>query len=233
MTYLFYTANSFNSILTIDGGKNSIVKISEEKNLNKVFIVEKNPSSFPTAFKALGEKLVYGIEFIVCENIESDEIESIETEHKIIIFAKTGSGWNNHLMKLYSTAYVDGHFKGVPRLDFKMINKYWDDDLLMMIPFYDSFIYNNLLKFSCCNISLKQKPLFCLESHDLPYDNILRRKVTEFADANNCDTIETHKVCYRDSIDIIPYQTYKCVQNKSDMEKPNLDGFASDKFCIV
>jgi len=54
MTYLFYTANSFNSILTIDGGENSIAQIAEDKNLNKVFIVEKNPSSFPTAFKSLG-----------------------------------------------------------------------------------------------------------------------------------------------------------------------------------
>ena len=36
MTYLFYTANSFNSILTIDGGKNSIVQISKEKNLNNI-----------------------------------------------------------------------------------------------------------------------------------------------------------------------------------------------------
>lgn len=232
MTYLFYTANSFNSILTIDGGENSIAQIAEDKNLNKVFIVEKNPSSFPTAFKSLGEKLVYGIEFTVCENMDSDSLESIETEHKIIIFAKTGSGWRDSLMKLYSLGYTEGYFKGSPRLDFNKIKEYWTDELLMMIPFYDSFIYNNLFKFSCCNFSLKQKPIFCLEGHDLPYDNILKRKVIEFASANNCETIETHKVCYRNSVDIVPYQTYKCVQNKSDMEKPNLDGFASDKFCL-
>ena len=238
MIYLFYSANSFNSILslsekTIGGGSNSIVEIADEMVLDKVFLVEKNPSSFPLAFKNLGKKLVYGIEFIVCQNIEDKTVSSVETEHKIIVFAKSGSSYSNSLMKLYSIAATDGDYDGQPRLDFNLINKNWSDDLIMIIPFYDSFLYNNFLLGYNCNISLNQNPIFCLESHDLPYDVIIKKKVKEFADQNNCETLNTHKVLYKRKVDIVSFQTYKCIQNKTTIEKPNLEGFASKSFNIV
>lgn len=238
MIYLFYSANSFNSILslsekTVGGGSNSIVEIADEMAMDKVFLVEKNPSSFPLAFKNLGKKLVYGIEFIVCENIEDKTTGSIETQHKIIIFSTTGSAYNDGLMKLYSSAATYGDYNGQPRLDFNTINKNWVEGLIILIPFYDSFLYNNLLLGYNCNISLSKKPIFCIEDHDLPYDKIIKKKVLEFAEQNNCETLQTHKVLYKRKVDIASFQTYKCIQNKSNMEKPNLEGFASNSFNIV
>jgi DNA polymerase III alpha subunit len=238
MIYLFYSSNSFNSILslsnkTVGGGSNSIVEIAEEMALDKVFLIEKNPSSFPLAFNNLGKKLVYGIEFIICENIEDKVVESVETEHKVIILAKDGASYNEGLMKLYSISATEGDFGGQPRLDFKTINENWCDGLVMIIPFYDSFLYNNLLLGSRCNISLTQKPIFCIEDHDLPYDAVIKKKVRQFAEQNNCETLQTHKVLYKRKFDIVSYQTYRCIQNKSSMEKPNLEGFASKNFNIV
>jgi len=238
MINLFYSANSFNSILslsdkTVGGGSNSIVEIADEMAMDKVFLVEKNPSSFPLAFQNLGKKLVYGIEFIVCENIQDKSITSIETEHKIIIFAADGSAYNKGLMKLYSIAATNGDYNGQPRLDFDTINKNWIDGLVMVIPFYDSFLYNNLLLGYNCNISLSQKPIFCLEDHNLPYDKIIKKKVMEFAEQNNCETLHTHKVLYKRKVDIVSFQTYRCIQNKTSMEKPNLEGFASNNFNIA
>jgi len=238
MIYLFYSANSFNSILSLSekavgGGSNSIVEIAEEMSIDKVFLVEKNPSSFPLAFNNLGKKLVYGIEFIVCQNIEDKTPASVETEHKVIIFAKSGSSYSNFLMKLYSIAATEGDYNGQPRLDFKIIDNNWDQDLLMVIPFYDSFLYNNLLLGYKCNISLNQNPILCLENHDLPYDVIMKKKVKQFADQNDCETLDTHKVLYKRKIDVISFQTYKCIKNKTNIEKPNLEGFASKSFNIV
>ena len=54
MIYLFSSANSLNSILTIDkkskeGGSDSIFQLAKENNIDQVFLIEKNPSSFPQA----------------------------------------------------------------------------------------------------------------------------------------------------------------------------------------
>jgi DNA polymerase III alpha subunit len=241
MIPLFSSANSFNSILTIDkkskeGGSDSIFDICVENNLKECFLIEKNPSSFPQALKNATEKgiqLIYGLEFIVCADSDNKELDSIETEHKIFVLAKSGKGYKESLMKMYSDAATRGNFKGLPRTDFKYIDKFWSDELVMMIPFYGNFLERNLFSFSNCLVNFKKyNPVFCLEYHELPLDKFMRQKLEKYAGDNGFETLETKRVYYKDEGDFLSYLTYAVIQNKSSIECPNLDGMCSKKFAF-
>lgn len=238
VTYLFSSANSFNSILTVErafsekeGEADSIFTIAKEKGLKEVFIAEKNPSSFPSALKNAkdaGVQLIYGIIFTVCADMEDKTIDSIPTEHKMIFFAKSGIGYREGLMKLYTEAGTRGMFNGLPRIDYRCIKKY-ASHLFCIIPFYDSFIYNNSFNFGQCFIDLDFDHAFAVENNELPFDKLLKKRVDKFAEGN---IINTQTVYYKKEEDFLPYMVYRCIQNRSDMLAPNLNGFFSRKFHV-
>ena len=63
-------------------------------------------------------------------------------ESKCILFCKNKAGYER-LLDISSTASTEG-FYYVPRIDYKSLDKFWDDkDLLYAVPFYDSFIHKN------------------------------------------------------------------------------------------
>lgn len=238
MIHLFSSANSFNSILTIDkeskgkGGSDSIFTIAEELNLDKIFLIENNPSSFPQALKNGGEKLVYGLKLTVCQDSDEKTLESCETEHKLIFLAKSGKGYKKGLMQLYSDAATRGNYGGLPRTDFKRIKEFWSDQLVMMVPFYGNFLHKNLTTFSNCMVNFKgYDPVFCVESHNLPLDRLMEKNIREYCKGKH-EVIETNRVYYKNKEDALSYQVYMCIQNKSNMEKPNLEGFCSDEFFV-
>lgn len=238
MINLFSSANSFRSILTVDkkskadGGSDSIFTIAEELGLDKIFLIEDNPSSFPQALKNGGDKLVYGLNLTVCNDSDDKTPESSETEHKIYFLAKSGKGYKESLMRLYSDAATRGNYDGVARTDFKRIKEFWSDELVMMIPFYGSFLHKNLTTFSHCMVEFAgYDPVFCVESHNLPLDKLMGKKVKEYC-GDAYEVIETNRAYYKDESNALAYMVYMCIQNKSDMEKPNLDGFCSGEFYV-
>lgn len=242
MIYLFSSANSLNSILTIDkkskeGGSDSIFQLAKENNIDQVFLIEKNPSSFPQALSnatELGLQLVYGLSLTVCEDSDDKELESISTEHKMVFIAKTGEAYKNILMKLYSDAATRGNYNGLPRTDFDRIKEFWGEDMLMMVPFYDNFLHKNLFSFGNCLVKFHEyNPTFCVEYHELPLDRMMAIKIKEYCKENNYDYINSHSVRYKSEEDIDAYLTYRCIQNKSSIQCPNLEGFSSNKFSLI
>lgn len=80
------------------------------------------------------------------------------------------------------------------------------------------------------------RPTFFLENNNLPFDNLIRERVKEFAREHKCETEETKSIYYKTRKDVEAFQTYKCIcgrqfQSKS-LAKPNLDHFGSDEFCV-
>lgn len=105
----------------------------------------------------------------------------------------------------------------------------------MAIPFYDSFIYNNLMKFSNCTPNFDFcKPVFFIENNGLPFDNFLSEKVSEYCRSNDLKTEQTKSIYYKQNKDVAALQTYKCITGRSfgnkTLSKPNLDHFGSDQF---
>lgn len=229
------------SILTLDDpskvtpeGSDSILEIAKTHNLKQVVLLESTFIGFKKAFdsfQAADIQLIFGIRFKICNDRLAEDRE--KTEHKICLFAKNDLGCKE-LMKLYSTAQTK--FGGF--LDYSLLKERLTDNLLVVIPFYDSFIHCNALHGGQClpDLSFCQ-PIMWLGEHGLPFDHILRRKTVDFAAKNGYETQEIHHIYYKNRADIDAYQTYKILCNriggqKQTLENPGMANFSSSEFCL-
>jgi len=228
------------SILTLedkdekDDYPDSIIQICKENKMKEVYLVEDNMSSFLEAYSNCRKnniKLNYGLRISVTESMSDKSEESKAKSSKIILFFKNKKGYQR-LTKLYSIAAKEG-FYYEPRLDYETISKNWTDDLILCIPFYDSFIFNNTLKNSLCIPQFDfTKPIFFIEDNDLPFDSLVKQKALSFAENNNLKIYKTQSVFYKERKDFKAYLTFRCINNRSVLNKPNLDHMSSNEFCF-
>jgi DNA polymerase III alpha subunit len=231
------------SILTLDdpithkeGRADSIFSIAKENNLKEVVLVEDSLTGFLQAKKvaeSMGIQLIFGLRVDMCENSKVNPKESQDSRHKIIIFAKNSNGCIL-LNKIYSQAFSES-FNAV---DKKILKNHWnDEDLKLAIPFYDSFIFQNTMKFGNCTPNFSfTKPTFLLENNSLPFDLLLRSRVMKYAAENKCETEQAKSIYYKNKKDVSALQTYKCITGRTfgnkTLSKPNLDHFGSNEFCF-
>jgi DNA polymerase-3 subunit alpha len=228
------------SILTLedkpetDEYPDSIIQIAKENKLSEIFLVEDNMSSFLEAYtntKNNNIKLNYGLRVSVTENISDKTDESRLKNSKFILFFKNKKGYEL-LTKLFSIAAKDG-FYYEPRLDYSTIEKNWTEDLILAIPFYDSFIFNNTLKNTICVPQLNfTKPIVFIEDNDLPFDLIVKEKMLSFAEKNDLEVFNTKSIYYNSKKDFKTYLTFRCINNRSILNKPELDHMTSNEFCF-
>ena len=228
------------SILTLedkdekDDYPDSIIQICKENKMKELYLVEDNMSSFLEAYSNCRKnkiKLNYGLRISVTESMSDKSEESKAKSSKVILFFKNKKGYQQ-LTKLYSIAAKEG-FYYEPRLDYKIISKNWTDDLILCIPFYDSFIFNNTLKNSLCIPQFDfTKPIFFIEDNDLPFDSLVKQKALSFAEKNNLKIYKVQSVFYKERKDFKAYLTFRCINNRSVLNKPNLDHMSSNEFCF-
>jgi DNA polymerase-3 subunit alpha len=228
------------SILTLedkdekDDYPDSIIQICKENKMKEVYLVEDNMSSFLEAYSNCRKnkiKLNYGLRISVTESMSDKSEESKTKSSKIILFFKNKKGYEQ-LTKLYSIAAKQG-FYYEPRLDYETISKNWTDDLILCIPFYDSFIFNNTLKNSLCIPKFDfTKPIFFIEDNDLPFDSLVKQKALSFAKKNDLKIYKVQSVFYKEKKDFKAYLTFRCINNRSVLNKPNLDHMSSNEFCF-
>jgi len=228
------------SILTLedkserDEYPDSIIQIAKQNKLKEIFLVEDNMSSFLEAYSNCRKnkiKLNYGLRISVTESMSDKSEESKTKSSKIILFFKNKKGYQQ-LTKLYSIAAKEG-FYYEPRLDYETISKNWTDDLILCIPFYDSFIFNNTLKNSLCIPQFDfTKPIFFIEDNDLPFDSLVKEKAVSFAEKNGLKIYKAQSIFYNLREDFKAYLTFRCINNRSILSKPNLDHMSSNEFCF-
>ena len=228
------------SILTLedkdekDDYPDSIIQICKENKMKELYLVEDNMSSFLEAYSNCRKnniKLNYGLRISVTESMSDKSEESKTKSSKIILFFKNKKGYQQ-LTKLYSIAAKEG-FYYEPRLDYETISKNWTDDLILCIPFYDSFIFNNTLKNSLCVPQFDfTKPIFFIEDNDLPFDSLVKQKALSFAEKNDLKIYKAQSIFYKERKDFKAYLTFRCINNRSVLNKPNLDHMSSNEFCF-
>jgi DNA polymerase III subunit alpha len=216
----------------VDNYPDSIIQIAKENKLKELFLVEDNMSSFLEAYTNTRNnniKLNYGLRITITESIEDKSEESRSKNSKIIIFFKNNEGYSR-LTKLYSKASKEG-FYYEPRLDYKVLSENWSDDLLLCVPFYDSFIYNNTLKNFICvpNFSFT-KPIVFIENNDLPFDIIIKNKMLNFIKENNLEVFLVKSIYYKNKKDFKSYLTFRCINNRTTLNKPEIEHMSSDSF---
>jgi DNA polymerase-3 subunit alpha len=228
------------SILTLedkdemDDYPDSIIQICKQNKMKELYLVEDNMSSFLEAYSNCRKnqiKLNYGLRISVTESMSDKSEESKAKSSKIILFFKNKKGYQQ-LTKLYSIASKEG-FYYEPRLDYETISKNWTDDLILCIPFYDSFIFNNTLRNSLCIPQFDfTKPIFFIEDNDLPFDSLVKEKALSFAEKNGLKIYKAQSIFYNLREDFKAYLTFRCINNRSILSKPNLDHMSSNEFCF-
>jgi DNA polymerase III alpha subunit len=223
------------SILTLDdtekdGGPDSILSICEEHKIKNLILVEDSMTGFVTAHNRCKEReinLIFGIRITCCNDVNEDD----NSDHKIVIFANNDDGCRL-LYRIYSYAHTQHEGK----VDFKFLNSIWNDSVDLVIPFYDSFIYNNNLHLKKCVPDFsKITPVFWLEENGLPFDHLLIAKVQKFASNIGAKCKDVKSILYKNREDVEALQTYKILCNRNfgkaaTLSSPNLNHFGSQEF---
>ena len=211
----------------------SIIDIAKKLNLDKIYLVDDSISGFLEAYKSCEDAkldLRFGLRLTVCDDIESKTAESRDKEHKIIIFTKNTEGYYN-LIKISTLASIDG-FYYYPRIDCKNLKRLWNDkNLILCIPFYDSYIFKNNLTYSICIPDFSFcNPTYFIEDNNLPFDQILKSKIEEAATDKKL-IVKSQSIYYENKEDFLAYLTFRCISERTTLNKPNLDHCSSNEFC--
>ena len=231
------------SILTLDlpskcseHGSDSVFKIAEDNNFKEVILVEDSFNGFLQAKKNAEEldmKLIFGIRFLIAEDIDEKLSRDNNNKHRIIIFAKNDEGIKS-LYKIYNRAFA----KGFGHLNYKFLKESWNENLKIAVPFYDSFLFANLISFSNCVPDFTFcDPTFFIEKNNLPFDFVVEPAVKKYCKENKLKTQLVKTIYYKKREDAKAFQTYKCLCSRSfgrqsTLEEPNLNHFGSNEFCI-
>lgn len=211
----------------------SIIDIAKKLNLDKIYLVDDSISGFLEAYKSCEDAkldLRFGLRLTVCDDIESKTAESRDKEHKIIVFTKNTEGYYD-LIKISTLASIDG-FYYYPRIDCKNLKRLWNDkNLILCIPFYDSYIFKNNLTYSICIPDFSFcDPTYFIEDNNLPFDQILKSKIEEAATDKKL-IVKSQSIYYENKEDFLAYLTFRCISERTTLNKPNLDHCSSNEFC--
>lgn len=227
------------SILTLEDEEqmesypDSIINIAKENKLSDIYLVEDNMTSFLQAYtnsKKHNINLRYGLRITVTDNIEDKTEESRIKNSKFIIFFKNEEGYKK-LIKIFSIAAKNG-FYYEPRIDYKTLKSIWNEkDLLLCVPFYDSFIYNNVLKNALCTPQIDFcSPVFFIEENSMPFDYLIKSKVLEYISKNKNNILKTKSIYYRSKSDFKAYLTFRCINVRTNLNKPEIEHMTSNEF---
>jgi DNA polymerase III alpha subunit len=228
------------SILTLedkleeDNYPDSIINICKTNKIANLSLVEDNMSSFLEAYTNTTKNQInlnYGLRISITESIDDKSEDSIAKTSKVVIFIKNKKGYQT-LTKIYSIGAKSG-FYYEPRIDYSLLAKHWNDDLILCIPFYDSFIFNNTLKNNICVPDFSfTKPIFFIEENNLPFEDLVLEKILKFSKENNLELLKTKSIYYNKRNDFKTYLTFRCVNNRSTLNKPELEHMTSNEFCL-
>jgi len=210
----------------------SIFDLALEAKLDHICVVEDNMSGFLEATKNATDnklKLVFGLRLSITNDIKKQDADSLKNRAKYIIFAKNNDGYQA-LIKIWSFAASEGFYYNAC-IDFSNLKRFWNENLTLAVPFYDSFLHSNsLLGYFHVPEFDTIKPVFFLEDNGIPFDSLLRAKVNEYCKKHNFDQVETQTIYYKSKLDFIAYLTFRCISERTSIEKPEFNDMCSDSF---
>lgn len=229
------------SILTVedeeeisDDSPVSIIAIAKKYNLNKLVVIDDSFLSFPKLYKTTNKhnlQLIFGINFILCNDVNDKTDKSLNSEHKVSVLMKNSKGYKD-LIKLHDAinSNVDNFYYN-PRGDCNTLLNNWSENLELLIPPFDNFIQKNYLENGTCLPNFnKIKPLFTISKMELPWNEILNEKIVNYCKNNNYQLQEVHPIYYYKQSDFKSYSIFRSIDNRGKFMKPNIPYFCSDKF---
>ena len=214
-----------------DESADSVFDICQDGGIRDLFLVDDNMAGFLEAYtnaKELEIKLIFGLRLTFCLDYSNKSEEGRRNSYKNIIFAKNGEGYKQ-LVKIYTFAAQEG-FYYEPRIDFNSLKQFWTDDLLLTVPFYDSFLYLNKYTDSKCVPDFSYVvPVFFLEDNDTLLDKDMAKRVEDFC-GDKYQIVRVKSIYYKNREDFGAYLTFRCINKRTSVQKPRMDGMCSSEF---
>lgn len=209
--------------------KNSdLLDFQKDQNLKKLVVVEDSFYGFRELNSKLLERkcdLVFGIRLPVVQNI-TDERPS-----KLVFFAKGNDGVRQ-IKKFYTKTYCSES----QTLCLNDLTLAEFSDTRVAVPFYDSFIYQNIFHFGMSSVDLERfDHFFFEESNDHPFDFMISAQLKKIAPLKKI--IKAKSIYYKNREDVEAFQFYKATTSRSggkppSKDRPELEHFCSAEFCI-
>ena len=218
---------------SIEDGPQSIIDLCKKNKMKDLFLVDDSMSGFLQGYLNSEKAKLnfrFGLRISVCEDLREKNEEQRKKTSKVVVFAKNKQGYKR-LIKIFTEAAQEG-FYYVPRTDYESLKRHWDDkDLSLMVPFYDSFLHLNALHGHMCMPDLSFcDPLYAVEQNDVPFNYLIENRLSEYCNQDKC--VDVKSVFYNKKEDFKAFLTFRCINNRSTLDKPNLDHMTSNEFCL-
>jgi hypothetical protein len=204
-----------------------IIELAKTVDLLEAYLVEDSMIGFLDSFKKFkdaGINLRFGVRLNMCNDVTDEDRAS--SSYKIILFALDDDG-----VKLLYKVFFE-HEKNGGFLDLNYLSGQDLKSILVMHPFYDSYIYNNLMYFKNCIYSLSPElEYYSREDNGLPFDKMVANKLPKDK------VVDTKTIFYEGRGDVEAYQVYRMACSrafgfKQCLSRPNIEHFGSREFCF-
>ena len=202
-----------------------LVDIAQSGDVKKMILVEDNFYGFRVINKAFLHAeipMVYGVRLPVVQSSISEE------PSKLIFFPKNNKGVAV-VRNLYTQCFTsEGECLHLDKLEEGKL-----DDVSIGVPFYDSYIFNNIFNFGLCELCLDGFDHFYMEEDNKhPFDFQISSALKKL----KVKTEKCKSIYYRNKDDFEAFQMYKAICNRKQgrvptFSNPRLNDFSSNEFC--
>lgn len=241
---IFYDHSSRRATLTYwpakevtPGGPQSIIELCKRAGLSQCFGVSTNFHTFLEAWKGCkdaGLHFCFGLELVMCNDAKLHTEESRASEHKIIVFMRNTAGYED-LIKLYTACHGNAENKYYrQRFDYPQLNALWTDNLLLAVPFFDSFLHRNILGYGSHIVPhMPVNPILFREvATGVPFASLIDAALDNYCRAGDHEQVRTKTIYYEKREDFAAYITYRAIQARTTFNVPNMDFMCSPRFCF-
>lgn len=241
---LFYDHSCGRSLLTFwpekdtkPDGPQSIISLCKKAGLKQCYAVSTNFHTFIEGWKELkaeGIQLCFGLELVMVEDAKIHTEESRRAEHKIIAFAKNPTALND-LFKISTACHSDiTNRYYLHRFDYKQLKPLWTDNLMLVVPFWDSFLHRNTLTYGANIVpEMPAKPVLFREVNSgVPYASLIDAAIDRFNQQRDHEEVKIKTIYYPKREDFEAYTVFRAIENRSSFNSPNLDYMCSPRFCF-
>ncbi len=74
------------------------------------------------------------------------------------------------------------------------------------------------------------RPIYFIENNNLPFDSIIKNKIKEIVGDSGL-AFEAQSIYYEKKEDFLAYLTFRCISERTTLNKPNLEHCSSNEFC--
>ena len=209
----------------------SIVSIAQKYKIDPCYIIDDNLTGFIKTYKYFEEikqQFIFGLKIIVVQDINKKDQDSLDHECKVVVFMKNSEGYSD-LIRIFSHAATDGKYY-VPRTSWSDLKRLWSKNLILAVPFFDSFLHVNLLTNGKCIPDFPDDPIFFKEKHNLPFNFLIEEAVDKYCEQYKFKTQNVHSIYYFKNEDITAYTCFRAIGTRGSFNLPGLNHFGSNDF---